>query len=128
MHPNELLIRDMYNAMARADGRRLAQFLTAETRWIMPGRGHFSGTYTGPDEIFEFWKRVAHQSGGGLQLELHDVLANDDRAVALVGVRGRRENRHLEQRQVVVFEFGQGALLSGTFIYEDPQAYEEFWD
>jgi ketosteroid isomerase-like protein len=127
MHPNEQLIRELYDAMARADGRRLAQFLTAETKWIMPGRGHFSGTYTGPDEIFGFWKRVAQESGGGLQLELRDVLANDDRAVALISVHGRREDRHLDQRQVVVFEFLQGMLLSGTFIYEDPEAYEGFW-
>jgi ketosteroid isomerase-like protein len=127
MHANERFIRELYDAMARADGKRLAQCLTAETHWIMPGRGKLSGTYTGPDEIFGLWKRVAQQSGGGLQLEVRDVLANDDHAVALVNVRGRREDRHLDQRQVVVFEFAEGVLLSGTFIYEDPEAYEEFW-
>ena len=127
MHANERFIRELYDAMARADGPRLAQFLTAETQWTMPGRGQFSGTYTGPDEIFGLWKRVAQESGGRLQLELRDVLANDDHAVALVNVRGRREDRQLDQRQVVVFEFRQGVLLSGTFIYEDPGAYEEFW-
>ena len=127
MHPNEQLIREMYGAMARADGRRLAQFLTADTQWIIAGRGQLSGTYTGPDEIFGLWKRVAQQSGGGLQLELRDVVANDDHAVALVNVRGRRAERQLDQRQVVVFEFERGVLRSGTFIYEDPDAYEEFW-
>ena len=30
------------------------------------------------DEIFGLWKRVAEQSGGGLQLEVRDVLANDE--------------------------------------------------
>ena len=58
--------------------------LTAETQWIMPGRGLLSGIYRGPDEIFGLWKRIAEKSGGGLQLELRDVLANDDHAVALV--------------------------------------------
>jgi hypothetical protein len=28
---------------------------------------------------------------------------------------------------VAVFESAGSALRSGTFIYEDPQAYEEFW-
>lgn len=93
----------------------------------MPGRGSLSGTYTGPDEIFRLWKQIAEQSGGGLQLELRDVLANDDHAVALVTVRGSRTDRQLDQRQVAVFEFAGSALRSGTFIYEDPQAYEEFW-
>jgi ketosteroid isomerase-like protein len=117
----------MYDAMARGDGRQLARALTDETRWVMPGRGTLSGTYTGPTEIFGLWKRIAEQSGGGLRLELRDVLANDDRAVALVTVRGRRADRELDERQVAVFEFAGGELRSATFIYEDPLAYEAFW-
>ncbi len=127
MHANEQFVRKMYDAMARGDGRQLARVLTAETQWIMPGRGLLSGTYRGPDEIFGLWKRIAEQSGGGLQLELRDVLANDDHAVALVSVRGSREGRQLDERQVAVFEFADGQLRSGTFIYEDPQTYDAFW-
>ena len=112
--------------MARGDGRRLAQALTAETRWVMPGRGTLSGTYTGPAEIFGLWKRIAEHSGGGLQLEFR-CSRNDDRAVALVSVRGRRADRELDARQVAVFEFAHRVLRSATFIYEDPQAYEAFW-
>src|SRR6266508_1314852 len=119
MHANEQFVRKMYDAMARGDGRQLARVLTAETQWIMPGRGLLSGTYRGPDEIFGLWKRIAEQSGGGLQLELRDVLANDDHAVALASVRGSREGRQLDERQVAVFEFADGQLRSGTFIYED---------
>jgi hypothetical protein len=54
-------------------------------------------------------------------------VANDDHAVALVTVRGSHTDRQLDQRQVAVFEFAGSALRSGTFIYEDPQTYEEFW-
>ena len=127
MHGNEQFVREMYDAMARGDGRKLAQALTAETRWVMPGRGILSGTYTGPKEIFGLWKRIAELSGGGLHLELRDVLANDERAVALVSVRGRRADRELDERQVAVLEFADGELRSATFIYEDPHAYEAFW-
>ena len=115
MQGNEQFVREMYDAMARGDGRKLAQALTAETRWVMPGRGILSGTYTGPKEIFGLWKRIAELSGGGLYLELRDVLANDERAVAF------------DERQVAVLEFADGELRSATFIYEDPQAYEAFW-
>ena len=127
MQGNEQFVREMYDAMARGDGRQLARALTAETQWVMPGRGVLSGTYTGPDEIFGLWKRIAEQSGGGLQLELRDVLANDDRAVASVSVRGRRAERELDEGQVAVFEFADGVLQSATFIYEDPETYEAFW-
>lgn len=127
MHVNEKLVRDLYDAMARGDGRALAQALTSETRWIIPGRGSTSGVYTGSDEIFGFWKRVAAETGGGLALALEDVLANDLRAVALVTVSGVRGERAFEGRQSAVFELADGKITSATFVYEDPQAYEEFW-
>ena len=78
-------------------------------------------------EIFVLWKRIAEQSGGGLQLELRDVLANDDHAGRVGGVRGRRGERELDEGQVAVFEFADGVLQSATFIYEDPETYEAFW-
>ena len=127
MHANERFVRGLYEAMARGDARQLASALTPSTQWIMPGRGILSGTYTGPDEIFGLWKRIAEQSGGGLQLELRDVVANDDIAVALVTVRGSRSGRQLDERQVAVFELVGDHVKSATSIYEDPQAYDEFW-
>jgi uncharacterized protein len=127
VHANERFVRTLYGAMARGDGRQLASALTSGTQWIMPGRGDLSGTYTGPDEIFGLWKRIAEQSGGGLHLELRDVVVNDDIAVALVTVRGSRGGRQLEERQVAVFELVGDHVKSATFMYEDPQAYDEFW-
>lgn len=127
MHPNERLVRETYAAMGRGDGRALAEILTPETTWIIAGDSAKSGTYTGPDEIFRFWKKTAEQTGGGLQLELRDVLANDARAVALVDVHGQRDGRQLDARQVVVFELVDGKVRSAVFIYEEPQAYADFW-
>lgn len=128
MHPNERLVRDVYDAMGRGDGRFLAQILTPETQWVIAGRSAKSGTYTGPDEIFDFWKETAEQTGGGLKLKVRDVLANDDRAVALIDVHGHRNGRELNEGQVVVFELSDGKVQTGTFIYEDPQAYADFWE
>lgn len=105
VHDNERRVRDLYDAMSRADGRRLAGALPPQTQWVMPGRGALGGVYTAPDEIFGLWKRIVDQSGGGLRLELRDVLANDERAVALLTARGRRDDRVLDERQVAVFEF-----------------------
>jgi len=127
MHPNEVLIRDAYEAMGRGDGRTLSALLTPATRWIVLGEGSLAGTYTGPGEIFGFWKQVAAKTGGGLRLEIRDVLANDHRAVALITVRGRRAQSQLDERQVAVFEIEAGKVMSATFIYERPHVYDAFW-
>jgi hypothetical protein len=72
------------------------------------GTGGWPGTYTGRDEIFTVWRKIADQTGGGLGLELRDVLANDERAIALVTARGRRGDRQLAERQIAVFEMNVG--------------------
>jgi ketosteroid isomerase-like protein len=113
--------------MARGDGRALAEMLTDTTRWVACGHGKLAGTYTGRDEIFAVWKRIADQTGGGLGLELRDVLANDERAIALVTARGRRGDRQLAERQIAVFEMNGAKITEATFVYEDPAAYDAFW-
>lgn len=128
MHPNETLLRGAYEAMAAGDGRSLARLLSAETTWVICGEGKLAGTYQGPDEIFRLWKAIADQTSGGLQLEVEDVLANDQRGVVLVVARGERNGRELDERQVAVFEFGDhGTVRQATFIYEDPVEYDSFW-
>lgn len=128
VHPNESVLRDAYAAMAAGDGRALAQLLTTETTWVIRGRGKLAGSYRGPDEIFALWKAIAAQTGGGLQLEVKDVLANDARGVVLATARGERSGRSLEEPQVAVFEFAEpGRVRRATFIYEDPDAYDAFW-
>lgn len=128
MHANEVLLRSAYSAMAAGDGRSLAGLLTSETTWIICGNGKLAGSYRGPDEIFGLWKAIAAETGGGLRLDVQDVLANDHRGVVLVTARGTRNGRQLEERQVAVFEFGDnGKVARATFVYEDPDAYDAFW-
>lgn len=128
MHANEALLRNAYAAMAAGDGRGLADLLMSDTTWIICGSGKLAGSYRGPDEIFGLWKSIAAQTGGGLRLDVHDVLANDQRGVVLVTARGSRNGRQLDERQVAVFEFGDNDTVTrATFIYENPDAYEAFW-
>jgi uncharacterized protein len=126
-HPNEQRVRDLYAAMDRGDGRALAQALTPATRWVIAGNGKLAGTHVGSDAIFDFWRQVARETGGGLRLTLRDVLANDARAVALVDVVGSREDKSLHAQQLVVFEFDSGDLREARFVYEDQAGYDAFW-
>jgi len=42
-------------------------------------------------------------------------------------VRGSRENRTLDERQIVVFEFDGSKVTSASFVYERPDIYDAFW-
>lgn len=58
---------------------------------------------------------------------MEDVLANEQRGVVLVLARGERDGRRMEERQIAVFELEHGKIRRATFVYEDPAAYEAFW-
>ena len=127
MHPNETALRNGYAAMAKGDGRQLAQLLGLSTEWHIPGRSPLAGTYRGPAEIFKFWKRVAELAPGGLRLEILDAFANDARGVVFVVGRGARQGLSIEERGVHVFEFDAGKVKNARFFYEDQDAYDRFW-
>ena len=127
MHSNEKTLRDGYAAMARGDGKVLAEMLAPDARWTIPGHSPLAGTYVGLKEIFSFWKRVAELAPGGLRLEVTDVLANDDRGVVFVVGRGARLGRSIEERGVHVFQFESGLAKEARFYYEDQDAYDAFW-
>lgn len=127
MHPNEKTLRDGYAAMARGDGRLIAQMLDPLAEWHIPGRSPLAGTYRGLDAIFGFWKRVADLAPGGLRLEVLDVFANDTRGAVFVVGRGSRQGLTIEERGVHVFEFEGGKARCARFFYEDQDAYDAFW-
>ncbi len=93
--------------MAAGDGASLAELLMPTTQWIVAGHGPLAGTYTGPKEIFGLWRDIAAQPGGGLRLQVEDVLANDARAVVLVVATGSRGARRLNERRVAVFDLNE---------------------
>ncbi|MEO5671672.1 MAG: nuclear transport factor 2 family protein [Ramlibacter sp.] len=127
MHPNESALRDGYAAMAKGNGKQLALLLDPEAEWHIPGKSTLAGTYKGLNDIFKFWKRVAELAPGGLQLEVIDVFANDDRGGVFVIGRGARQGLTIEERGVHVFEFEAGKATSARFLYEDQDAYDRFW-
>lgn len=99
-----------------------------DARWVVCGTGRFAGSEIGRDAIFDVWKQTAEQTGGRLTLEVDDVLANDDRALVLLAAKGQRNGRTMDERQVAIFDIRDGRIIDGRFIYEDPGAYEAFWE
>lgn len=91
------------------------------------GHGPLAGTYTGQNEVFALWKDIAAQTGGGLHLVVDDVLANDSRVVVLVVATGSRGGPVLNERQVAIFDLSGLKVQTARFIFEDPDAYDQFW-
>ena len=78
--------------------------------------------------MFGFWARVRELSGGTVSLEILDVLAGDDNAVALVKVFAEREGRKLDGSfQAWAYRIADGRIQEFWFLVEDRYAVDAFW-
>jgi hypothetical protein len=79
------------------------------------------------DAILGFVAKTMGLSGGSFRMEVHDVVANDDHAVALFGARAEREGRSYENRNVLVIHIRNGKLVETWRLSQDQYAADEFF-
>jgi len=127
MHPNEDTARKAYVAFAEGDMATLSALMADDLTWNVPGDNSISGTYRGKEEVFGFLGTVAGETGGSMALDIHDVLANDDHAVALVRNTASRGGDVLDQRFVHVMHLADGAITEFWAFAEDQAAVDQFW-
>ena len=127
-HPNEDLVREAYAAFGRGDMDALRkQYFTDDVRYHVAGRSPLAGDYEGTEQVLQYFARLVELSGGTLSLELHDVLANDEHAVALVTVRGQRAGRQLTDNEVLTYHIRDGKVSEVWVHATDQYAADEFF-
>ena len=126
-HPNEELLRNGYAAFEKGDLDTLRGMFSADIVWHSPGRGPLAGDYRGIDQVFGLFGRVVELSGGTFRNDIHDVLADDEHAVALVTAHGQREGKTLEDNQAHVFHVTDGIVTEVWLQPGDLYANDEFW-
>jgi hypothetical protein len=127
-HPNEDLVRGGFEAFGRGDLEALRrEYFAEDIRWHFPGRGPLAGDYAGVDQVLELFGRIFELTGGTLRLDLHDVVANDEHAVALYTANGERAGRQLHDHTVGVFHAGDGKITQVWLHADDLYAADEFW-
>src|SRR5438552_1794626 len=127
-HPDEDLVREAFAAFGRGDLDALRnQYFTPDVRFHYPGRGALAGDHEGVDQVLGMFGKAFELSGGTLRLEIHDVIANDEHAVALFVARAERAGRRLEDRLVEVFHIRDGKAAEVWLYPGDVYAGDEFW-
>jgi uncharacterized protein len=126
-HPNVELTRRGYEAFAKGDMATLSELIADDVTWHQNGVGPLSGTYHGRDEVFGFFGRLAEETAGTLRLDVHDVLANDEHAVALCTFSASREGKSIEVPVANVSHLRDGKLTEFWGATTDPQASIDFW-
>jgi uncharacterized protein len=126
-HPNVEIVKRGFDAFVAGDVEWLSEHLHENIVWHMPGSHAFAGDYKGREAVLAVFAKQAQAFQP--DFEVHDVLANDDHAVALMlNRRVRRDNGEaLEGRQVFVFHVdAQGRALEAWVMNEDQAAVDRW--
>src|SRR5260370_31225625 len=126
-HPNVELTRRGYEAFAKGDLAALAELIADDATWHVSGAGPLSGDYHGRGEVFGFFGRLAEETGGTFRLDVHDVLANDEHAVALCTRSASRGNHSLGVPVANVSHMRDGKITEFWGTTADPPPSIDFW-
>lgn len=107
-HPNAGIVRAAFESYAAGDIDALARAFTDDAVWHVPGTNRFSGLFAGREVAMDRLRRMG-EAGIETTLEVHDVVANDDHAVALVHLHVRNaDGQRYDQQQVQVWHMREG--------------------
>lgn len=126
-HPNVERLRKGYAAYSTGDMAVLTELFAEDTLWHIAGRSPVSGDYKGRDAVFGFFGKLMELSGGTSKVEVHDLLANDDHAVAIVTGTGTRNGKTLNSPDVHVFHMRDGQVAEFWDSPLDQYEADEFW-
>jgi ketosteroid isomerase-like protein len=126
-HANETLLRSLYDAFSRRDLATVRTLFADDIVFHQPGRNPTSGDYQGVDGVLRLLGTLAERSGGTFRAEIHDILASDQHAVALLRVSAQRGPRNLDVPVVHVWHIRDGKLAEAWVHPADQAGLDEFW-
>jgi ketosteroid isomerase-like protein len=126
-HPNAELFRRGYTAFQSGDLDTVRSLFTPDIEWTTPGRNRFAGVRRGVDEVINLFVQQMQETNGTFHVDVHDILANDEHAVALATVSGERNGKKLSDRYSHVVHIKNGRVAESWILDENPDAVDEFW-
>lgn len=126
-HPNATLLRRLYEEGNSGATDWAADALADDIVWTVPGRGAYAGAHQGKDAVLAFFRRVIPDLES-FNIEVHDVVANDMHAVALVHYNHRRKGHPFSQLGAEVYHFDDTGKISAFWaLIDDTAAFDEFF-
>ena len=104
-------------------------FVPSPPIYIPEGRARLRGwrDYRGHEEVLGFFQHFMELSGGTFHIRVDDVLANDERVIALVTESAERKGRRWSSPQVHAWTVRDGKATVFWQYQGDQQTEDEFW-
>ena len=117
------VVRELYAARERGDLAAVAGMLAPDIDWHEPYE--YLGHIHGRAAVLDALRETVAATHGSFHIDLNDVLASDEHAVALVEWRAERDGHPLTGREVAVYHVREGQVREAWFYTEDTTAVAE---
>jgi ketosteroid isomerase-like protein len=124
--PDEAVVRRFIEAMVAHDPGEIAACFADDVVFHIAGRNALSGEHRGKQAVMTRLFQAWEEAFGGLEIDVHDVLADDDHVVVLSDRRATRDDRTLEMRSATVYHVRDGLIAEAWLFEWDPYAIDEF--
>lgn len=121
-HPNAALIRRSVEAMNRGDLQGAAENLADDVEWHEIGR---SEPIRGKQALADRYAQMP--PGGSIKVDLHDVVANDEHAIALVNATAAMGDQSLDYRTAEIFHMKDGKITARWAFSDDTERINQFF-
>lgn len=125
-HPNEAVVRRFVDAMVKRDVGAIADSFDDDVVFHIAGRNALTGDHRGKQVVLTRLFQAWEEAFGGLEIRIHDVLANDDHVVVLSDRRASRDDRVLDMRAATVYHVREGKIAEAWLFEWDPYSIDEF--
>ena len=119
------IVRRLYDAIGQGHVEAFIAMLDPDVVWTVPGRHDLAGTFTGVPALLAHLAEVVQRTEGKIVIDVVEVIAADRRAVAVVDVELTVDGRSVQDRQVHLFELGDGRITSVREYHGDEQAMQD---
>ncbi|MEU4732611.1 nuclear transport factor 2 family protein [Streptomyces sp. NPDC023588] len=127
-HPDAVLVRRGYEAFAKGDLETLSTLFTADVIHHVPGNNPLSGHHKGREAVLDLYRRLAEETNGTFQTELHALLADGrGHVMAFHTARGDRGDRGIEVQQGLFFTIVGGKITDIDACTQDIDEEDTFW-
>ena len=117
--PNGALLRRLLDAFAAGDVDAMEASFEDDMTWHAPGTNRFSGQFRGRAAAMQRLGQM-REAGISTRFDVHDVVANDEHAVALVHLHLEvADGRRYDQPQVQVAHVREGKIVEFWTMNQD---------
>ena len=119
-------IRKGYIAFNAGDVDTLVDLFAEDIVWHFPGTSKLAGEHVGRDAALTVLGAYGAASGGTLQANLVDLMANDDRVTGWANDTAIARGQSLDVNSVVIFTMRDGKVTEGRQFVDDQAALDAF--